>query len=126
MKPEEQLKGQSIQTVSAQETVREQDKIHCFLSYFGIFSLIPLLTVKDSNFIQWHAKQGITVFAAMVAIAIVGSVLSGVIPFVGLIFGCAFALLNLGLLVADIIAMVKAFGGERWRIPVIAGFAEKF
>ncbi len=125
--PQEQGNGQipPASTAGMATEKREQDGAMIFLSYFGIFALIPLLTVKDSDFIQWHAKQGITLVAVAVAVAIAGMFI-GLIPVLGWIIALLIPFVQLGLLVIDIIAMIKAFGGERWRIPVVADLAEKF
>lgn len=125
MTPDPGPKVESIQTVSGREQIRDQDKIHLFLSYFGIFSLIPLLTVKDSPFVQWHAKQGLSVVVASIGLAIAGAILA-FIPILHFVTTCAVGLAQMALWVMDIIAMVKAFGGERWEIPGIASLAKKF
>jgi uncharacterized membrane protein len=118
--PEEQ-KAQApaqIQAVEAKSTVREQDKIMLVLSYLGILSLIPLLTVKDSDFVKWHAKHGLV-------LGVGGGIAASIIlmiPFVGWIVGCA---LWVTVLVVDIMSMVKSLNGERWRIPVVTDISEK-
>src|SRR5438045_3923974 len=111
MKPEDQLRSETIQPVaSPTETVRDQDKIMLVLAYLGILSLVPMLTVKDSEFVKWHAKQGLVLgVGGGIALAIIGA-----IPLVGLLT----CLLGPALLVLDIMAMVKALGGQRWRVPV--------
>ena len=110
---------QQIQSVGgAQDTVREQDKIMLVLAYLFPLSLIPLLTVKDSDFVKWHAKQG----TALGAIAMVFHILIGATVILALL-GC---LTGPAVLVLCIMGIVKAFGGVRWRIPVIADLADKF
>ena len=89
------------------------------------FALIPLLTVKDSAYVQWHAKQGLAVVAASFAVGIAGMILSFV-PIIHFVIACALGLVQLGLWVLDILAMVKAFNGERWEIPVVSQIAKKF
>jgi uncharacterized membrane protein len=118
--PEEQ-KAQAaaqIQAVEGKTAVREQDKIMLVLAYLGILSLIPLLSVKDSDFVKWHAKHGLVLG---VGGGIAASIIM-VIPFVGWIVGC---LLWVSLLVVDVMSMVKALNGERWRIPVVTDISEK-
>lgn len=119
MTPEEQVKQQTIQTVGpVGDVVRDQDKIMIVLSYLGILCLIPLLTVKDSEYVKWHAKQGLAIFIVWIALNLLH-----IIPFLGTALACAgFA----ALLVVDIMAMVKGLNGIRWRIPVITDLAEKF
>jgi len=100
--------------------------IMIFLSYFGLFALIPLLTKKDDPDIQWHAKNGLALAVAwivvLILLMIVGIVMPSVIRLAMLGVRC---LIWLGFLIVDVMAMVKAFGGERMRIPVITDFAEK-
>jgi uncharacterized membrane protein len=116
--PEEQAPAPAqIQAVAAKDTVREQDKIMLVLCYLGILSLIPLLTVKDSEFVKWHAKHGLVLLGGFICLAVIY-----VIPFIGWIVGCA---LWVTLLVVDIMSMVKALNGERWRIPVLTDISEK-
>lgn len=119
MRPEDKLQGQTIQAAGpAVDTVREQDKIQLVLAYLGILALIPMLTVKDSEFVQWHAKNGLVLgVGGGIAISIIG-----MLPFIGLIT----CLLAPALLVVDIVAMMKALKGERWRIPGVSDIAEKF
>lgn len=111
MTPQDQQQQQAPLVQNAgQNPVRDQDKIMLVLAYFGIFSLIPLLTVKDSDYVKWHAKQGLVLFVAVV--------LLGLIPFLGCIT-------SLAGIVIMIMAILKALKGERWRLPVIADLADK-
>ncbi len=116
MTPQDQQQ-QNIQSVGG-DTVREQDKIMLVLSYFGLLSLIPLLTVKDSEFVKFHAKQGIVLFAALVILALLN-----VIPVLGQIIYCVSFV---GYLVCAIMGITKALKGERWAIPLISDIAAKF
>jgi len=100
--------------------------IMIFLSYFGLFALIPLLTKKEDPDIQWHAKNGLVLAIAYIPIWIVlfiiGVVLPGPLKLILLPLNCAFPILWL---VVDIMAMVKGINGQRMRIPVVTDMAEK-
>lgn len=116
MTPQDQQQ-QNIQSVGG-DTVREQDKIQLVLAYLGCLSLIPFLTVKDSPFVQYHAKQGLVLnLGGFVVMFVVG-----LIPVVQLISCPATA----ALLVIDIIAITKALKGERWALPIVSDLASKF
>jgi uncharacterized membrane protein len=104
------------------ELVRDQDKIMLVLAYFGCLSLIPYLTVKDSEFVTWHARQGLVLLGAEV---LIGVGLSLGLTVIG-IGACLGPILNLGFLGLSIMGVVKALRGERWRIPVLADLADKF
>jgi len=91
--------------------VSSEDKLMGVLAYLGILVLIPLLTKKDSAFVQFHAKQGLVLFIA--------EVILWWIPFVGWFF--------LGPIVSilAIVGLVMAAMGRQWKIPVIWSIAEK-
>ena len=95
------------------------------LSYLGLLALIPLLMEKDDQEVQWHAKHGLVLFAAWVILGIVLSVLSQVA-----ILSCLAVLVSLFLplaaLVVHIICIVKGINGERFLIPGLSDFANKF
>src|SRR5919198_1070881 len=102
MIPEDELKGQTIRPVSpAAETVREQDRFQLVLAYLAILALIPLLTAKDSEFVQWHARNGLVLgVGGLIALAIVSH-----IPFLGCLAG---PVLFAALVAVGVMAMVKA------------------
>jgi uncharacterized membrane protein len=97
-----------------------------FLSYFGLFALIRLLTKNDDPDIQWHAKNGLALAVVWIVVLILLGIGSMVLPsVVRLAMIGVRCVIWLGFLIVDVMAMVKAFGGERMRIPVITDFAEK-
>jgi len=116
MTPQDQQQS-PIQSVGG-DTVREQDKIQLVLAYLSCLALIPLLTVKDSPFVQWHAKQGLTLGIGSFIVLTVFSFLGPLA-----LLNCA---LGPGVLVLAILGIVKSLKGERWRIPLVADISEKF
>ena len=119
-----QMQDMQMQSASG-DVVRDQDKIMLVLAYLGLLALIPLLTVKDSEYVKWHAKQGIALCACWFAFSI-GTTMLAMIPMLGLILGLAGCVGHLGFLALMIMAIVKAFEPLRWRIPVVANLADKF
>lgn len=114
--PQQQQAPQISPVGGGAETVREQDKVMLILAYLGILSLIPLLTVKDSPFVTWHAKQGLV----LAGIGLLSSVLWGTgLGFINCVLWPAMA-------VVAIMSVLKAFEGQRWRIPLVADLSEKF
>ncbi|MBI5549186.1 MAG: hypothetical protein HY901_35315 [Deltaproteobacteria bacterium] len=112
----------SSEAAPSGDIVREQDKIMLVLAYFGVLALIPLLTVKDSEYVRWHAKQGTALMAVWFGWAIVG-LLINVIPIAGT---CLYGLVHLGFLALAAMGIVKAFAPSRWKIPLVSSLAEKF
>lgn len=97
-----------------------------FLCYFGIFALIPMLTKKEDREVQWHAKNGLALTVAWFVVWIAFQVMAFMLPLgIRFLFSSLGCLIGLGFLILDIVAMVKAFGGQRMRIPVISDFADK-
>lgn len=115
-------------TTSAQP-FHDEDKIHLFLAYFGILSLIPYLMFKDKQadpqkeYVYWHARQGLAL-AITVIVLFVPTMVIMMIPFIGWVVGClgwiAIIVLSLG---GSIMGWIKAFGGQKWPIPLISKLA---
>ena len=86
------------------------------LSYIGVLVLIPIISgaVRDP-FVQFHAKQGIVIFAGMV-LAIIASIW---ISYVG-------AGLFLLMLVASVAGLFYALNKDEWEIPGISMIAGLF
>jgi len=100
--------------------------IMLILSYLFILALIPLLTEKEDQEVQWHAKHGLVLSAAWIIISIASMVLQ-VIPVIGTVLGCVLSLAMLiGVPVITIICIIKAVNGERFRLPVISDFADQW
>ena len=122
MTPQDQKQAQ-IESIGGTDTVRDQDKIMLVLAYLGIFALIPLMTVKDSDFVKFHAKQGLVYSLAGIIFFIILGVFQAV-PIVGQLLGCVGTLGYVGF---DFYVMfAKALKGERYRIPMVADLADKF
>jgi uncharacterized membrane protein len=102
------------------------------LAYFTIIpALIFLATMpfKRNHFVRFHSYQSIYLVIAGVLAALVMRLLFPVvqlIPWLGYLLAWLVSLLILlawGMLWA--VAVVKAFQGEMFRLPVIGGFAER-
>ena len=112
------------------------DGIHLFLSYFGIFSLIPFFMYKDKrdnpkkDYVYFHARQGLAIGVVGFCLAIVlmfAFFIFAFIPVIGWILDC---LLWLGFIAiflgSSILGWIKAFKGERYEIPVFSKVANMF
>ena len=96
------------------------------LSYLGLLALIPLLVEKNDPEVQWHAKHGLVIFVAEIALFIVISILH-FIPFLGTILGCLLSvILPIGCLILAIVCIMKAVNGQRFIIPGLSEFANRF
>ncbi len=94
------------------------------LAYLGPLALIPLLVEKEDAEVQWHAKHGLVLLLAWIALSVVVGVLS-MIPALGCLFWIVGLFIPLAILVIHIICIVKGVGGERFLIPGVSQYADK-
>jgi len=100
------------------------------LSYLGLLALIPFLTEKDDQEVQWHAKNGLVLFAAEIIFWIALRIVSGVIyrsmGCMGCFAGAVLGLANLAPLAVNVICIIKGTSGQRFVIPGISQFVDRF
>ena len=89
-----------------------------------ITGLIFFLVEKENEFVRFHAKQSIVVFGAFSAVFILLFILEW-IPYIGVLFLVLNVLLGILSLVLWVMLMVKAYQGERYKLPWAGDFAEK-
>lgn len=96
------------------------------LAYCGPLALIPLLVEKNDPEVQWHAKHGLVIFVAEIILFFVIGILH-FIPFLGWILGCLLTvILPIGSLILAILCIMKAVNGQRFIIPGLSEFADRF
>ena len=94
-----------------------------------ITSIIFLVIEKDNMDVKFHAWQG-TVFGVaylivLIALQILAAILGVIIGVLGAIVGILIPIVAIGAFILWIICMIKAYQGERWRIPYLGDFAAK-
>jgi len=96
------------------------ENIEALLCYaLGWVTGLAFLLLEQKNaFVRFHALQSLVTFLALF---ILSSVI-GFIPFLGILVGLV--LWPLGV-VLWIVLMVKAYKGERYKLPVIGDFVEQ-
>ena len=121
---------QPPQETAPADVVSDNRNIMIVLSYLGLLALIPLLVEKDDREVQWHAKHGLVLTVAEVVIFIVLQVLIMVLGAVsgglGCIFGLLVPLFMLAVLIVHILCIVKGLNGQRFLIPGISDFVDRF
>ena len=83
-----------------------------------VTGFVFLLLEQKNAFVRFHALQSLVTFLALFVI----SAVIGVIPVLGILVGLV--LWPLGV-VLWVILMVKAYKGERYKLPVIGDFVEQ-
>jgi uncharacterized membrane protein len=105
--------------------VSQNRTVMIVLAYLWLLALIPLLVEKEDAEVQWHAKNGLVLTAAEVALWIVFFILT-MIPFLGCIIILVQFVLWLGILGLHIFAIVKGVQGGRLVVPVLSDYTSKF
>ena len=79
-----------------------------------ITGLVFLLIEKDDKFVRFHAMQSIVTFGALNIVMVV--------PVIGIMLSPLIGLLGL---VLWLVCMIKAYQGEKFKLPIAGDFAEK-
>jgi uncharacterized membrane protein len=92
----------------------QENKALAILCYLGILIFIPLILKPQSEFVKFHAKQGIVLLIGW----LVGLVLY---PFLGLGF-----LIHVAMMIFSILGIVNVLEGNKKELPLIGEFGKKF
>lgn len=105
-----------------------------WLSYLGLFFLIPMFVKKNSEYCKFHVKQGATLFCCEVvywiAEAIIMAIINAIFPGYTIwgitvhssiynIFYTIFSIASIFFLVIAIIGIVNAVNGKKNELPLI-------
>ena len=92
------------------------------LAYLWLLALVPLLAEKDDPEVQWHAKHGLVLFGAEIAVFFALSILSTMTGFLGCIF---LPLVQFAILGVHIVCIVKGLQGTRFLVPGLSEYADR-
>lgn len=94
-----------MNTIEVDKQEAEDGKILSIFAY--IIFLIPLLAARENKFAQFHANQGLVLFLASVALAIVSNVLSWILWPIGFVVSSIGSLAILAFIIIGIINVVN-------------------
>lgn len=118
------------QKPAAKEVVSENRNVMIVLSYLWLLALIPLLVEKDDREVQWHAKHGLVLTVAevivMIGLQVVVMILGAVSGGLGCVFTLLIPIFMLAILIVHVLCIVKGINGQRFLIPGVSEFADKF
>jgi uncharacterized membrane protein len=109
----------------------------CYLPICGInliMSIIVLVTDKTNKLARFHAFQSLLLLATALVIEIPAYFLmvillvmnSMITSLLGGLFGLVLGLVGLAIFIFLVIALIKAFQGQVYKIPVIGNMADKW
>jgi uncharacterized membrane protein len=111
-------------TVTEKSSTGLDANIAAALAYLGIPAVIFLAIEKDSQFVRFHSVQALLLALAWIVVWI-ALMIFGAIPFIGLLVIPIWFLAALGFFIIWVIALIKAFQGEKYKFPVIGDLAEQ-
>lgn len=117
---------------AAVPTAGMADNIAGMLAYITIIPAIIFLVMEPYNknrFVRFHSFQNLFFAGALIVCWIAFTILSMVLAFVPILGHIVIALcwfaLAVGSFIVWIIMLLKANGGQMWKLPVIGDMAEK-
>ena len=118
------------QEPAAKEVVSENRNMMIVLSYLWLLALIPLLVEKDDREVQWHAKHGLVLtvveVVVMIGLQVVIMILGAISGGLGCVFTLLIPIFMLAILIVHVLCVVKGINGQRFLIPSVSEFADKF
>ncbi len=118
------------QEPAAQEVVSENRNVMIVLSYLWLLALIPLLVEKDDREVQWHAKHGLVLtvveVVVMIGLQVVVMILGAISGGLGCIFTLLIPIFLLAILIVHVLCIVKGVKGQRFLLPGVSEFADRF
>jgi uncharacterized membrane protein len=110
--------------------VSENRNVMIVLAYLWLLALIPLLVEKDDREVQWHAKHGLVLtvveVVVLIGLQIVVMILGAVSGGLGCIFSLLLPVVMLAILIIHVLCIVKGINGQRFLLPSISEFADRF
>jgi len=86
-----------------------EEKVWGAVSYVWVLSLVALAARKNNDYVRFHASQGTLLFIL--------SLIFMIIPVIGWI-------INIFLVIAMVIGIVKSLQGKKWELPLVAGVSK--
>jgi uncharacterized membrane protein len=116
-------------TPQLEEELGDEDRLLLIFAYMGPLSLVSLVAGRR-EFVLWHAKQGLLLALAalvtFIVLRIPHSLCYMIWSFLGDVFLTLELLVLAGFLLVAILCLVRALEGERFRIPILSEFADRF
>jgi hypothetical protein len=100
------------------------------LAYLWPLAVIPLFLTKDDAEVQWHAKHGLVLMAAELALLLGLSIIMQLLMVITFGVGCLASIgivfIWAGVLALHVFAAVRALQGHRLTVPGVSHYASRF
>ena len=103
------------------------ENVEALLSYVlgWITGIVFLVIEKNSKFVKFHAMQSTITFLGFMVVSLILRGLSR-IPVIGILFAVINWIVIIIAIITWIICMVKAYQGERYKLPTVGDMAERY
>ena len=107
----------------AKTSMNMEENMASLLCYIltWITGLIFYLVEKENKTVKFHAMQSILTFLPLTILAFILSAMSWFIPFMWILSWLLWILV----LILWIVLMIKAYQGEKFKLPIVGDIAEK-
>ena len=100
------------------------------LAYLWPLAFVPFLIEREDIEIRWHARHGLVLMAAELALFTALWFVIGVTTLlafsVGILLSILFVFIWIGVLAVHLAAIVKGLNGARLMLPGLSDFADRF
>jgi uncharacterized membrane protein len=100
------------------------------LAYLWPLALVPLLIDKDDAEVQWHVKHGIVLMVAEIAFLLLFAIVTSIVSLATLGVGCVLSMFVIfvwvAILAVHLAAIIKGINGNRFLIPGVSDYANRF
>jgi uncharacterized membrane protein len=112
------------------QDLTDQDRVLVVFGYLGPLALVSLLASRR-EFVKWHAKQGLVLFATLAVVYPVLAFVHFVLDrFLWAVFGELFWvgvwMVVAGALLLLLVCIIRGLEGERFRVPMLGDLADRF
>ena len=109
--------------------LNDQDRILLVFCYLGPLAIFAYIATRR-EFVKWHARQGLMLFAVMAAFYLIFKTIHRILDryvwwLVGEVVMACIWLIALGILLTMLLCIVRALEGERFKIPILGDWADR-
>jgi uncharacterized membrane protein len=94
------------------------------LAYLAILGFVALAASRDRE-VRWHARNGLALFGAVVAVGVVATLAAVLAPSLSCLYAVAIAIVAFLYVSIAVLAVIKALQGQRLMIPGISAYASR-
>ena len=110
-------KGEEMGDAVLHSTLGVRTAVMAALSYLGVLCFVPLLTSRDDEFVNFHAKQGLVIW--------MWSVIALFTLYIPVLGKWVFGLSSMCVLAFSVMGLVSVLFQRAWKLPVVCWLADR-